>query len=341
MLLNLTSDDFEQGHIQDIWNGANSYEGDGTAISFHNSRIRMKEQVRYNGDGSSLSFIVNTTNDPSSLYIKISIYNEDGSWYNNQSVKQMTKSDTNVFEYTFSSSLLTSTVRFFRVTLTTTNALSPKESDYITPDIINTFQASSQEYWKIGKYGPEPTMVNITRESMVEPYPLALWRCTPSDYQDKTYYNDDMPYHMLLNTNRYVIKLGDYWMNGSYPFIYGLELIPVFEDPKPLGLFSIDDGYPYYEGRKLINVLEEPEPLGIFRINNSYPFFRGMNPVNIGAFSNATNLKRATIPESVKYIGRYAFTNTKLKEVNLANDCEYYSTSFPYNCVVTGGIIKE
>lgn len=54
----------------------------------------------------------------------------------------------------------------------------------------------------------------------------------------------------------------------------------------------------------------------------------------IGAFCNCVNLENVSIPESVKYIGPYAFYNTKLKKIKIASDCEYYDTSFPRDCEI-------
>ena len=57
-----------------------------------------------------------------------------------------------------------------------------------------------------------------------------------------------------------------------------------------------------------------------------------------GAFYKST-ISEVIIPSSVKSIGAYSFSETKLTEVTLADDCTYYSTSFPPDCVVTGGQI--
>ena len=53
-----------------------------------------------------------------------------------------------------------------------------------------------------------------------------------------------------------------------------------------------------------------------------------------GAFMNARNLEYAYIPRSCKKIGEWAFTNTKLRRVKIADDCEYYPTSFPPGCEI-------
>lgn len=54
----------------------------------------------------------------------------------------------------------------------------------------------------------------------------------------------------------------------------------------------------------------------------------------LGAFANATQLQRISIPKSVKYIGTEAFRNTQLTSVTIASDCTYFPTSFPDGCVV-------
>lgn len=54
----------------------------------------------------------------------------------------------------------------------------------------------------------------------------------------------------------------------------------------------------------------------------------------IGAFCNCVSLSAVSIPRSVKKIGRFSFKNTRLANVIIARDCEYYSTSFPDGCAV-------
>ena len=55
---------------------------------------------------------------------------------------------------------------------------------------------------------------------------------------------------------------------------------------------------------------------------------------NFGAFMNAKNLEYAYIPRSCKKVGEWAFTNTKLRRVKIADDCGYYPTSFPPDCEI-------
>ena len=85
--------------------------------------------------------------------------------------------------------------------------------------------------------------------------------------------------------------------------------------------------------------MDEPYPDAMWRIepgmNDGFPFNKLM-PLEepSGAFMNAHNLEYAYIPRSCKKIGELAFTNTKLRRVKIANDCEYYPTSFPPGCEI-------
>ena len=48
----------------------------------------------------------------------------------------------------------------------------------------------------------------------------------------------------------------------------------------------------------------------------------------------STTLEYVSIPESVQYIGRYAFTHTSLTRVRISRTCTYYPTSFPPGCEI-------
>lgn len=50
---------------------------------------------------------------------------------------------------------------------------------------------------------------------------------------------------------------------------------------------------------------------------------------------NAADLEYVSIPESVKFIGQNAFTNTSLKSVRISRDCVFYPTSFPEGCQIS------
>ena len=51
-------------------------------------------------------------------------------------------------------------------------------------------------------------------------------------------------------------------------------------------------------------------------------------------FIGCSSLVSITIPISVKSIGNHAFRNTGLTSVTIAQDCKYYSQTFPSGCVI-------
>jgi hypothetical protein len=53
-----------------------------------------------------------------------------------------------------------------------------------------------------------------------------------------------------------------------------------------------------------------------------------------GAFKDAAELEKVTIPKSCVSIGKFAFNGTQLKKVTIPSDCEYSVTSFPADCEV-------
>jgi|GEM_PF-4471163 len=81
--------------------------------------------------------------------------------------------------------------------------------------------------------------------------------------------------------------------------------------------------------------MQEPFPLSLWRVDGGQLTTASMQELELtGAFANATELRTVVIPPSVKHIGRFAFRNTKLKEVTVAKDCKFYPTSFPEGCTV-------
>lgn len=57
----------------------------------------------------------------------------------------------------------------------------------------------------------------------------------------------------------------------------------------------------------------------------------------LGAFSGCSTLKTVIIPDTCTSIGRWSFYGTSIREVELPENCTYYATSFPEDCVITGG----
>ena len=100
------------------------------------------------------------------------------------------------------------------------------------------------------------------------------------------------------------------------------------------------DGYP--TNTSFISMPEhmtDPIPKGMWRIdahyNEGYPFHEMLLdvPMDYGAFENS-DIERVRVPISVKTIGAYAFSNTKLRHVRIAADATISSTSVPEGCIV-------
>lgn len=134
----------------------------------------------------------------------------------------------------------------------------------------------------------------------------------------------------------------------GYPYAEGLPDTPSFADTPPYHQWhmkvksGVSSGYPcMLQVPALFRTadIQPPYPDYVMRclgedFNNGYPLIMQINKVLMGAFANAYELKKVSIPKSCKKIGRYAFRNTKLTSVTIASDCTYYDTSFPDGCVV-------
>lgn len=95
------------------------------------------------------------------------------------------------------------------------------------------------------------------------------------------------------------------------------ESLPNFTPPYPASMWYLD------ENNKLMNALL-PDILPL------------------GAFALTTELQEIRLPESLEEIGPEAFYGSAIRHVTIPNDiCTYYATSFPPDCVVTGGHLIE
>ena len=105
-----------------------------------------------------------------------------------------------------------------------------------------------------------------------------------------------------------------------------------FSEPYPSEFWS-------FEGTTLVNLLNPatiptstpPYPSQLWVPDNGLiTGFMLENPL-IGAFCHSS-IRKIYIPESVKKIGKYAFTESAITAVTIAADCEYDETSFPPGC---------
>lgn len=131
--------------------------------------------------------------------------------------------------------------------------------------------------------------------------------------------------------------------NNGYPCIPELDEFVSAERKPPYSDFMLlveENNYPMIKKLALKKTSAErtvPYPDFIMRcypeLNDGYPCIKRKEEPS-GAFMNARNLEYAYIPRSCKKIGEWAFTNTKLRRVKIADDCEYYPTSFPPGCEI-------
>jgi len=85
----------------------------------------------------------------------------------------------------------------------------------------------------------------------------------------------------------------------------------------------------------IAETMTKPYPPGWWYVENGRLTHSALPPLpKAGAFCGCTSLRQVSIPESVKSIGEFAFADTALTRVKIAEDCTYYPTSFPDGCVI-------
>lgn len=95
----------------------------------------------------------------------------------------------------------------------------------------------------------------------------------------------------------------------------------------------------------IVKALEKPYPAGMWYVSDTPDVTHDGAITDIaamGAFARTANLREIRLPESISEIGPEAFSDSGIKEVIIPNNtCTYHSTSFPPDCVVTGGILVD
>jgi hypothetical protein len=90
----------------------------------------------------------------------------------------------------------------------------------------------------------------------------------------------------------------------------------------------------------LHNAFEPPYPANFWYVTDTPDVTHdgALDVLPIGAFALTTELQEIRLPESLEEIGPEAFYGSAIRRVTIPNNqCTYYTTSFPPNCVVTGG----
>ena len=109
------------------------------------------------------------------------------------------------------------------------------------------------------------------------------------------------------------------------------------QPPYPPFWWYVADGKLTHDGlpEPISEIMSEPYPPFWWHVDDGDLILNTIpEPVLMGAFLNCKNLTTVEIPSSVKKIGECAFYNTKIKEVTIASDCEYFDNSFPPDCVI-------
>lgn len=118
-----------------------------------------------------------------------------------------------------------------------------------------------------------------------------------------------------------------------------------WESPYPAGIWYVqEDGKLHCGGMSDRLYWSKPYPYSMWYLNEDLGHLHDSGipvPIIVDAFRNCTALQRIKINNSVKSIGKLSFENTILTQVKLADDCTYYSTTFPQDCVVEGGQIID
>lgn len=166
------------------------------------------------------------------------------------------------------------------------------------------------------------------------------------DWQSGEYYfaaSDYKKYRCVVDTElpERVYPIVYFWRNGDGDdwTLSGVGDVVDIQAPYSTSSFSVSVGVINRTGQNLtqditINGVTIYEH-SLWKIENNKLVNSDLpDTIPIGVFSDCTSLTEITIPESVKYIGPYAFYNTKLKKIKIASSCKYYDTSFPKDCEI-------
>ena len=93
-----------------------------------------------------------------------------------------------------------------------------------------------------------------------------------------------------------------------------------------------------------VEYLTPPYPATMWYLDENNKLMNALLPdiLPVGAFALTTELQEIRLPESLEEIGPEAFYGSAIRRVIIPNNqCTYYATSFPPDCVVTGGHLIE
>lgn len=166
---------------------------------------------------------------------------------------------------------------------------------------------------------------------------MVIYYTNNSEYNTRVMLNEGSSIEPYTAPTRY---FKDHWrlINGELVRNSMPEPLDYLTPPYPVSMWRLDSD------NDLVTLLlpeaspnfTPPYPASMWYLDENNKLMNSLlpNELKVGAFINCTALRNVSIPESVKYIGEYAFYGTALESVRISNACTYYPTSFPPGCVI-------
>ena len=155
------------------------------------------------------------------------------------------------------------------------------------------------------------------------------------------YINNDLPYlnefsEQIDGFDEYPMSLWVISEDLPYKTIFSPE---ISIDDAPSTMWKIADDLPFKSVFGAAVSIDDA-PSAMWKMNNDLPYKSVFAEEQLmGACLNCSNLSQVELPSTLTSIGRYSFKGTKLTSVTLPANCTYYSTSFPPDCTITGGVL--
>lgn len=180
---------------------------------------------------------------------------------------------------------------------------------------------------------------------------LVVYYTNNSEYTTRVMLNEGSsiePYE--APTSRYY---RGYWRLINGELVYGdmPEPLDYPTEPYPASMWRLDsddiltinseDWSPFPEA---LDSFTPPYPASMWYLDENNKLMNALLPdvLPLGAFALTTELQEIRLPESLEEIGPEAFYGSAIRRVTIPNNqCTYYATSFPPDCVVTGGHLIE
>ena len=174
---------------------------------------------------------------------------------------------------------------------------------------------------------------------------LVVYYTNNSEYNTRVMLNEGSTIEPYEAPTRY---FKDHWhlINGELVYDGMPEPMEYLTPPYPASMWRLDSDndlvtllFP-----EALDSFTPPYPATMWYLDENNKLMNAMLPdiLPLGAFALTTELQEIRLPESLEEIGREAFYGSAIRRVTIPNNqCTYYATSFPPDCVVTGGHLIE